>query len=260
MTTADASAFFPSSFTLTIIKIVVISLIGIGINWFVRSVIKIPPKIQSRKGKVYITILRNSVSLVILFITLYLIFLLIGINITPLIASAGLIGILAGIGAHSILDDFIAGFFLTSQYQIAVGDYVRVGGSNLEGVVTSIGFKELTLKGLDGALIVIPNSQVANLTNFTYGKSYTRVDIPIKLTLPIDEIINIFSGCLETLRQEKKYTILDGSRVVGIKTINPGSVTVRTYIVTSFIVRETVVIDFNYILIKELEKRNIQFI
>ncbi len=245
---------FSNSTTFILIKIFIVILISIFINYFLRSFINLPNKVQSRRGKVYITVARNVVTLIIFLITSYIVFLMAGVNLTPLLASAGLIGIIAGIGAHSLLDDLIAGFFLILQSQIETGDYVRVGSAGIEGTIIKIGFKNLTLKDKNGSLVIIPNGQINNLTNYTYGKANNFIDITAKLDRPIDEILKIFDDVLKDFKNDKNYKIYDESKVIGISNMAVDNITITTLIITNYSLRGKIDMDFRYRLLKKMEE------
>src|SRR5437016_3993333 len=106
-------------------------LIAILADNFFRMFIKLPKHFENRRAQTFVTIIRNIVTVIVYGIALHIIFIELGINITPLLASAGILGITVGIGARPLVEDLITGLFLLSQDSIAVGDYIRI--DDIEG-------------------------------------------------------------------------------------------------------------------------------
>ena len=92
-----------------------------------------------------------------------------GVNIAPILAGAGVVGLAVGFGAQSLVKDFIAGFFLILENQVRVGDVARING--MSGVVEKITFRAISLRDMAGALQIIPNGAVTTLANLTSGWS-----------------------------------------------------------------------------------------
>src|SRR5690348_8449453 len=80
-----------------------------------RSLIKLPKSFDSRRSRTFTTILNNIVSAIVYITAIYIIFTVLGVNLTPLLASAGIVGIVIGLTGKPVLDDLLAGFFLLSQ-------------------------------------------------------------------------------------------------------------------------------------------------
>lgn len=230
--------------------------VAILANSFLRYLIKVPKRLETRRGKIYVAVMRNVLTLIICYITLHVILVIVGINITPLLASAGVIGIIVGIGAQSTVKDLLGGFFLISQSSIAIGDYINVG-INLEGTVKSIGLKNLSLVSPNGTLIIVPNGQVNTIINYTYGRANTPVDILITGKVKIDGMLDIFHKTLQELRKDKKYIIYPESHIVGVTSIDVNGITVSTLLTTPYSLRGSIEPEFRYRILKEFEKRKI---
>src|SRR5437667_12373606 len=119
-------------------------LVAIIVNRILRSFIKVPKKFESRRAHTYVTIVRNIVTIIIYTITIYVILVTLGVNFTPLLASAGIIGVIIGISARTAIEDLINGFFLLTQDSIAIGDYVKL--ETAEGYIEKIGARTLTVR------------------------------------------------------------------------------------------------------------------
>src|SRR3954451_23095879 len=94
-------------------------------------------------------------------------------NISPLLASAGVVGLAVSFGPQSLVRDYVTGFFLQLEHQFALGDVIRIGA--VEGTVEAITLRLVYLRDGTGALHIIPNGQISQVTNLT--RSWGRVAI-----------------------------------------------------------------------------------
>src|SRR5258708_11147945 len=111
-------------------------LIAILLDNILRSLIRVPKRLDTRHARTLTYIIRNTITVVVYVIAVYIILTILGINLTPLLASAGIAGIVLGLAAKSFFEDFVSGFFLLSQEAISVGDYVKI--DDAEGYIDSI--------------------------------------------------------------------------------------------------------------------------
>jgi small conductance mechanosensitive channel len=107
-----------------------------------------------------------------------------GLDVGPLLAGAGVLGLAIGFAAQSVLKDWISGFFLLAEGRIRVNDVITV--NTLSGTVEEISLRTTVLRDYDGQLHVVPNGVIQNFTNATYGHSYAAFDIPIAFGDSID--------------------------------------------------------------------------
>jgi len=128
-----------------------------------KNIIKKTPleTISQRKQKIktLTSLLINTSSLVINATALLLVFSELGIDIVPLLAGVGVLGLAAGLGAKSLVADFITGFFILLENQFNIGDEVNLGG-NWQGKVIKISLRTTTLKDKEGKVYIVPNSQI----------------------------------------------------------------------------------------------------
>ena len=148
---------------------VLLTLIGAFLlNRYLLTFIKIPKQLKTARTRTIYLVFSNSIKVTIYLVTLYIILTILGVDLTPLITSAGIIGIAVGFGARALIEDVISGIFLLTQNSISVGDYVRVADS--EGNIEFIGLRTLTLKDRTGAIYIIPNSQVKTIKIYPVKK------------------------------------------------------------------------------------------
>src|SRR5262249_17520359 len=121
-------------------------------------------------------IFRGVTQAVILFVGLMV---LLGrfVNITPILASAGVVGIAVGFGAQNLIKDLFAGFLILLEDQYSVGDTVKV--SDVSGTVEQLTLRVTRIRALDGALTIIPNGAISTVSNFSKDWSRAVLDIEI---------------------------------------------------------------------------------
>ncbi len=236
-------------------------LIAIILNKILRSFIKIPKNLESRRARTYETIARNTTTIIIYAIALYIIFILLKINITPLLASAGIIGISIGIGARTIIEDLINGFFLLTRDSIAVGDYVKL--ETAEGIIEKISLLTLSIRGDDGALYIIPNGQVRIVINYSRHRTYQAVDFIVKSDQDIDTTFKAMEEALASLQKDTELgdSIYSGSRVEGLEDFkSDGRMILRATIITRLAIRKEVSYKYRYLAKKNFEKYKIALV
>ncbi len=119
-------------------------------------------------------ILGSTVKTVILFAGALMALTEVGINVTPILASAGVVGLAVGFGAQSLVKDVVSGFFILLEDQYGIGDAVSISGH--AGVVETMNLRITQLRHSDGSLITIPNGLVAIVSNQSKGDSPRAVD------------------------------------------------------------------------------------
>jgi len=124
-------------------------------------------------------LLRTAVLIVIVLIVGMTVLSAIGVNIAPLLAGAGVIGIAVGFGSQKLVQDLITGLFLLLENTMQVGDVVTAAG--MTGTVEALTIRTIRLRALDGAVHLIPFSAVTTVTNQTRDYSYALLDVSIGL-------------------------------------------------------------------------------
>ncbi|MEK7571198.1 MAG: mechanosensitive ion channel domain-containing protein [Patescibacteria group bacterium] len=194
-------------------------LITIIIDLFLRSLIKLPKNIENRKARTATMFFRNFVTVMIYIIAANIILVELGINLTPLLASASIMGIIIGISLRNLVEDFISGLFMLSQDTVIIGDYIKV--DDIEGTVEAIGFRAITIKQQDGSRCVIPNGQVKRFINYSRHRASVLIDFPIKADQKIKKVKSAFNEALEEFKKDKRFEgiIIQGTGITGIEEI-----------------------------------------
>ena len=199
----------------------IIIIIAIIIDLALRSLIKVPKTIANKKVHTAAMFFRNVVTTIIYIVAANIILVKIGIDLTPILASASIMGIVIGISVRNVIEDLISGLFMLSRDTIVIGDYIKV--DDIEGTVEAIGFRAVTLKQQDGSRCVIPNGQVKKFINYSRHRSSVLVDFPIKADQKIDKVTTAMQEALELMKKDKRFAenIQSGTGLTGIENIQP---------------------------------------
>jgi moderate conductance mechanosensitive channel len=149
------------------------------------------------------------------------------LNISPLLASAGVVGLAVSFGSQSLVRDYVTGFFLQLEHQFALGDIIRIGA--VEGTVENITLRLVYLRDGTGALHIIPNGQIAQVTNMT--RSWGRVAVDSEVAWRDSErAMAAVERAAAALGADPAWAdaLLDPPRVMGLEKLGTGTVTLRT--------------------------------
>ena len=233
---------------------------------FLKSSVRVPKHFDNRRARSYAAFIRNIITVVVYITATYIIITLLNINLTPLLASASVIGVVVGISARTTIEDILNGLFLLSLDSLAIGDYVRIDDDPkdtfiVEGIVERIGIRTMAVRSyVDGALYVIPNGKIKKFVNLSRPKSSVQIDIVLKADQNIDKILACANDALILLGKDEelgKY-LLPESTVNGIENFQTfGHVTVRVSLFTYPARRLEMARQYRYIIKKEFEKHKI---
>lgn len=134
----------------------------------------------------------------------------IGLDITPILAGAGIAGLAVGFGAQNLVRDVINGFFMILENQVRVGDVAVVNGTG--GLVEAISFRTITLRDLSGTVHIFPNGTVTTIANMTKGWSAYVMEIGVAYKEDTDKVVAVMKQVADELQQDP---------VIGIKMIEP---------------------------------------
>jgi len=177
-------------------------------------------------------ILRNALLVVIAFIALLMILGELGIQLGPLLATAGIGAVAIGFGAQSLVRDVISGFFIILENQYRIGDAIEVAGAS--GLVESISLRKTVLRDLEGRVHTIPNGEIKMVSNLSKEWSRAVVDIGISYREDIDQIIALLSQIGKDLEGEEPYksAILEPMQILGVEQFKESEIVIRTIVKT----------------------------
>jgi len=148
-------------------------------------------------------ILRATAYGIIGFIVLLHILSVFNINLTPLLASAGVVGVGIGLGAQSLFKDVLNGVFILIENQYNVGDNVRIAG--LAGTVEDLTLRVTTLRDADGAVHYIPNSQVATVSNTSRDFTVTTLNLSVDASADPDRVLALLRATALAVRNDPAF-------------------------------------------------------
>ena len=176
----------------------------------------------------------------------------------PLFASAGIIGITIGIGAQSLIKDFLSGIFIISENQYRVGDTVEIEG--FSGTVERIGARSTVLRDVDGNVHFFPNGMVQHVMNKTMGYSMARFSLIVKPTTDIDKVSDIIDSTGLKLSKEDgwKDKIIEPPTFVSMGDFNALSVEIIIAGKTQPSDQWSVIAEMRRRLLDQFDKHNVE--
>jgi small conductance mechanosensitive channel len=154
------------------------------------------------------------------------------IDIGPILAGAGILGLAVSFGAQSLVKDIISGFFFLIESQFAVGDVIEVAGKS--GVVERMTLRVVMLRDSHGTLHMVPNGQISVVSNMTRKWSRAVVDVGVAYGTDVDSAIDIFRDEADRFAHDKEWAgLFDGPpEVVGVDNLGESQITIRTLLKT----------------------------
>jgi moderate conductance mechanosensitive channel len=156
----------------------------------------------------------------------------VGVNIAPIIASAGIVGIALGFGAQSLVKDFLSGIFMIFEDQYGVGDVVNVGEAS--GTVEAVSLRVTRLRDVNGTVWYVPNGEIMRVGNMSQNWSRAVVDVTVGYREDLGKVIRTLRDIAEDLWQDEDFSgiIIEQPEVTGVETLGPESVGVRVMVKT----------------------------
>lgn len=185
------------------------------------------------REKTLLTIFRNAVAITLIIMTLMIVLAEIGINIGPLIAGAGVLGLAIGFGAQKLVQDVITGVFIQMENAINVGDIVSAGG--ITGTAEKLTIRSLGLRDLSGTYHMIPFSSVDSVSNFMRDFAYHVGEYGVAYRENTDEVIVKLREAFDELiadPEQRENVLLDELEVHGVTALADSSVNIRVRIKT----------------------------
>lgn len=173
------------------------------------------------------SVLRNIASFVIIGTALLMVLSDLGINLAPLLASAGVAGVALGFGARDVVTDLLAGIFMLLEDQYGVGDRVDVG--EVSGTVLEIGLRVTQLRGDGGEIWYIRNGEIKRVGNLSQGWATAGVDVQVRASEDLDEVRSAIVAAGEELSKSEPWDELlwEPVEVLGLDSVTLDSMVIR---------------------------------
>lgn len=149
------------------------------------------------------------------------------IDIGPLIASAGVVGIAIGFGAQSLIKDFLNGLFIVLEDQFSNGDVILIDG--VSGLVEDINLRRTVLRDLDGSVHIIPNGQIASITNYTREWARVNLNVPVAYSTDLDQASEIINRVGSELSADAEFgpMIISAPQVLRIDNFGDSGIEIK---------------------------------
>ena len=214
--------------------------------------------IPTAREKTLLALLRNAATIAILIITLMFALSEMGIDIAPLLASAGVLGLAIGFGAQKLVQDIITGIFIQFESAINVGDVVTVGGTL--GTVERLTIRSVSLRDLQGAYHIIPFSSVSMVTNYMRDFACFVCDMGVAYRENTDEVRDAMMDAFEELAKNEEIArdFLGPMEWMGVTSFGDNAVNVRTRLKTKPGTQWAIGRAYNAIVKKMFDERGIE--
>jgi small conductance mechanosensitive channel len=154
------------------------------------------------RQRTLLPLLRTAMLCVIVVISALIVLSQIGLNIAPLLAGAGVVGLAIGFGSQALVKDIITGLFILIEDQIAVGDIIDVGKDH-RGTVEAISIRTIRLRDQAGIVHTVPFSEVTSIKNLSKEFAYAVTRIAISYSEDIDRVVEILRGVGDQLKEDE---------------------------------------------------------
>ncbi|NJC66936.1 mechanosensitive ion channel family protein [Planosporangium flavigriseum] len=190
------------------------------------------PERRRQRAEALGSVLRSITSAAIFVIALMLVLGELSINLAPLLASAGIVGLAIGFGAQNLVKDFVAGMFMLLEDQYGVGDVVDVGQAS--GTVEAVGLRITTIRDAQGVVWYIRNGEILRVGNKSQGWAQVVVDIPVGFA-GVQEATEILRTAASEMADDPAWSddLIEAPEVLGVEQITADGAVLRTTVKTT---------------------------
>jgi len=183
---------------------------------------KLPSGVRVQQVRTVASVITSVGVFVIFFVAALEVLSLVGLNLGPMLASAGIAGLAIGFGAQTLVHDFINGFFILLENQYDIGDTVRIAG--VKGTVERMSLRNTVLRDEDGTLHIVPNSAIQIVSNTTRDWSQLALRVTVAYSEPSDKIVSLLKQLGEEVRHSEAFAadIVSDIDVPGIDRVGNG--------------------------------------
>lgn len=211
-----------------------------------------------KRSDTLISVMVTTLQIVILLIFVIMILSEQGIDITAIIASAGVVGIAVGFGAQSLVKDILAGLFIILENQYRKGDVVNIAGKS--GLVEEINLRRTILRDMDGITHVVPNSAITVASNYTKFWSRVNLDISVSYDTDLDFAMSVINRVGQELAEDPQWAsaILTPPRALRVNNFGDSGIDIKVLGETKPVRQWEVMGEFRLRLKREFDKEGIE--
>lgn len=187
---------------------------------------------RAQRARTLGSVLRSTVSLLVGGVAVLMVLSEVGVNVAPLLASAGVMGVALGFGAQSLVKDFLSGLFMMVEDQYGVGDVVDLGEAS--GTVEAVGLRVTRIRSLDGTVWYVRNGEVLRVGNMTQGWSRAVIDLRVDAQTDLAAAEEIVRRVAATFAADEQWApfLIDEPSYTGIEEIGGEAVKLRLLVKT----------------------------
>lgn len=149
------------------------------------------------------------------------------VSVTPLLASAGIVGVALGLGTQSLVKDVLAGFFILLEDQFAISDLVTIAG--ITGTVEQMSLRKTNVRDFNGTLYVVPNSEIRVVSNISKDWSRLIVDVGVAYDTDLTRTMSVLGEVSKELASAPEFeaNVLEPPDVMGVMSLDDSAITLR---------------------------------
>jgi len=149
------------------------------------------------------------------------------VSVTPLLASAGIVGVALGLGTQSLVKDVLAGFFILLEDQFAISDLVTIAG--ITGTVEQMSLRKTNVRDFNGTLYVVPNSEIRVVSNISKDWSRLIVDVGVAYDTDLTRAMSVLGEVSKQLVSVPEFeaNVLEPPDVMGVMSLDDSAITLR---------------------------------
>jgi small conductance mechanosensitive channel len=182
----------------------------------------LPPGVRAQQVRTVTGVVTSITVFVIFFVAALEVLSLVGLNLGPMLASAGIAGLAIGFGAQALVRDFINGFFILLENQYDIGDVVKIAG--VKGAVENMSLRRTVLRDDDGTVHFVPNSAIQIVSNTTRDWSQVALRVVVAYGEPSDKVVRLLREVGEEVRHDPRFSddIVSDVDVPGLDRVGNG--------------------------------------
>jgi small conductance mechanosensitive channel len=227
LTTPEGLQFLSRVAAIVVILLIAVVIWELGDGMISRTIARGAEHAISARMRTLLPLLRNVLLVTVVVIAVITIMSEAGLDIAPLLAGAGIVGLAIGFGAQALVKDIITGAFMLFEDQFSIGDWIDAGGKS--GGVESITIRTVRLRDTDGYVHTIPFGEISVLTNMMRDFGYAVLDVGVAYKENTDEVIEAIREVDREARQDEAFTerLAGDLEVFGVNALDNSGVTIR---------------------------------
>jgi small conductance mechanosensitive channel len=230
---------FPGIVILTILFLITLKLISVAFKKIKKTLIKRvendtdeDPAEATKRVTTLVKVIHSLIKIIIVIIFIMMLLPKVGVNIAPVLAGAGILGLAIGFGAQELVRDFISGFFIILEDQIRTGDVAVINGTG--GLVEKIQLRTTTLRDFSGTMHIFQNGKITTIANMTKEWSAIVFDIGVAYKEDTQTVIDIMKKVGDELSEDPNFkeSIIEPIEVFGLDNFASSAIVIKARIKT----------------------------